>query len=149
MSEQLQLALIWVGVAVVAGIIEVTTLNLLLAMIAGGALVAALFAVVGAPAWLTGIVFAGASGALLLLARPALLGYLRRTAPAIPMHTAALVGQSAVVLTPITAESGTIRLAGDLWTARTEPGAAELEVEQRVRVVRIDGATAIVAGLEP
>ena len=134
----------WVAVAIIAGIAEVATLNLVLAMVAGGALVAAFSVFLGLSGLASGWVFAVASAALLGLARPPLLRYLARTAPSVPMHTAALVGQAAVALTPVTRDAGTVRLAGEVWSAHTEPGAAAIEVDSRVRVLRIDGATAVV-----
>jgi membrane protein implicated in regulation of membrane protease activity len=38
-----------------------------------------------------------------------------------------------------------VKLAGEIWTARVEPGRRPLEVGSAVHVVRIDGATAVVA----
>ena len=136
----------WVAIAIVAGIAEVATLNLVFAMVAGGALVAALSVFLGASGLTSGLVFAVASAALLGVARPPLLRYLARTTPSVPMHLDALVGQTAVVLTPVSRDGGTVRLGGELWSAHTETGVdLPIEVESRVRVLRIDGATAVVA----
>jgi membrane protein implicated in regulation of membrane protease activity len=56
-----------------------------------------------------------------------------------------LIGQTAVVLTPVSVDGGTVRLGGELWSARAEAGVElPIEVESRVRVLRIDGATAVV-----
>jgi len=137
----------WVAIAIVAGIAEVATLNLVFAMVAGGALVAALSVFLGVSGWTSGWIFAVASAALLGVARPPLLRYLARTTPSVPMHMDALIGQTAVVLTPVTGDAGTVRLGGELWSAHTEVGAATIEIDSRVRVLRIDGATAVVEPL--
>ncbi len=138
------LGLIWVAVAIVAGIVEIFTLDLIFLMMAGGALAAALTAVVTDSLTLSMLVFAVSTVALLLGARPPLLAYMQRNVPAEAMHTDALVGRRAEVVTAVDAESGRIRLAGELWSARLENGHPAVAAGHTVHVVRIDGATAIV-----
>jgi membrane protein implicated in regulation of membrane protease activity len=59
--------------------------------------------------------------------------------------TAALVGQRAVVLQRVDAQSGQIKLGGEVWTARPYDEDDVYEPGQRVDVMKIDGATALVA----
>jgi membrane protein implicated in regulation of membrane protease activity len=137
--------LVWLGVALVAGTIEVLTLDLIFLMIAGGAVAASVAAAFGAPLTVDLVVFAVTSGLLLLAARPPLLAYLRRSTPASVTGAAALVGAEGEVLVAVSREGGRVKLAGEVWSARSATGGLPLEVGSRVRVVRIDGATAVVA----
>ncbi len=103
--------------------------------------------VFGAPTVVDIIVFAVMSGLLLVAARPPLLAYLRSRVPQIATGTAALVGAEGEVLVAVSREGGRVKLAGEVWTARSATGGLPLEVGSSVRVVRIDGATAVVAPL--
>jgi membrane protein implicated in regulation of membrane protease activity len=114
-------------------------------MIAGGAVAAAVAAAFGAPTSVDIIVFAVMSGLLLLAARPPLLAYVRRSVPHTPTGTAALVGCDGEVLVAVDRDTGRVKLAGEVWTARSATGGPPLEVGSQVTVVRIDGATAVVA----
>ena len=140
--------LIWVAVALVAGVLEVVSLQFVLAMFAGGALVAALAAAVGMGVELQVIAFAVASAVLLLVGRPALLRWSRRTAGAVT-NVAALVGRRAEVLAEVNTAGGQVRLAGETWSARTDHPGAVLPIGMHAYVLRIDGATAVVAGEPP
>ncbi|WP_308114003.1 NfeD family protein [Kineosporia corallincola] len=135
--------LIWIGLAVVAGIIEITSLDFFFLMLAGGALAASAADALGAGVPLQVVVFAAASGVLLALARPPLKAWAGRGDPVLT-GTAALVGTEARVVEPVTETSGLVRLSGEIWSARVEPGEQSLEIDSPVHVVRIDGATAVV-----
>jgi membrane protein implicated in regulation of membrane protease activity len=60
------------------------------------------------------------------------------------MGTAALVGKEAVVLASVNAHDGRIRLNGAEWSARSYDEVQVIEVGTRVRVMQIEGATAVV-----
>ncbi len=141
--------LVWLGVALVAGTVEVLTLDLIFLMIAGGAVAASVAAAFGAPLTVDLIVFAVTSGLLLLAARPPLLAYLRRNVPSSTTGAAALVGAEGEVLVAVSRDGGRVKLAGEVWSARSATGGLPLEVGSQVRVVRIDGATAVVAPRTP
>lgn len=136
--------LLWLAVALTAGLIEMLSLDFFFLMIAGGALVASGSAAVGVPGPLQVIIFSIASGALLLGARPQLKRWAQRT-PSVAMNVAALVGREARVLETVTDRTGQVKLNGEVWTARPAPGHTQLEVGSAVHVVQIDGATALVA----
>jgi membrane protein implicated in regulation of membrane protease activity len=55
-----------------------------------------------------------------------------------------LIGREAVVLSSVDAHDGRVRLNGGEWTARTADRAQVLPPGTVVRVVQIDGATAVV-----
>jgi membrane protein implicated in regulation of membrane protease activity len=136
--------LLWLAAALTAGLIEIVSLDFFFIMIAGGALFAAVAAALDVPVPLQVIIFAVSSGGLLLGARPPLKRWAQRT-PMETMHTAALVGRDARVLETVTDRTGQVKLHGEVWTARVAPGHTQLEVGSDVRVIRIDGATAVVA----
>jgi membrane protein implicated in regulation of membrane protease activity len=140
--------LVWLGVALVCGIVEVTTLDLVFAMVAGGALAAAVPAALGVPFGAQTLVFALTSAALLLLVRPSLKRYALRSSPQTPTNVRALAGRRAEVLTEVTGDSGTVKLAGETWTARVARPGERLEVGSPVEVVAIDGATALVQAVQ-
>jgi len=135
--------LIWIGLALVAGLIEVATVDFVFLMLAGGALAAAGADLVGLGAPLQVLAFAIASGLLLAVARPPLRVWAEGE-PTVT-GTAALVGVEARVLEPVSQSSGLVKLSGETWTARVAPGGRTLEVGSTVRVVGIEGATAVVA----
>jgi membrane protein implicated in regulation of membrane protease activity len=139
--------LLWLALALGAGTAEVLTLNLVLLMVAGGAVAAAIVAAVGLGLPAEILVFAVTTTLLLVAARPPLLHLARRSLPELTTNTAALVGREAEVLVEVTPDGGRVRLAGEVWTARSVAGGYPLEVGSRVQVVRIDGATAVVAPL--
>jgi len=68
-----------------------------------------------------------------------------RTPPQIRTGTAALVGARAVVLETVDQDSGTVKIGGEVWTARSFDEDEVYETGTRVEVIRIEGATALVA----
>jgi len=139
--------LLWLALALAAGTAEVLSLNLIFLMVAGGGFAAAVVAAFGLGVPVQLLVFAIVTGLLLVAARPPLLAYVRRSLPGVVTNAAALVGQDAVVIVAVTPVSGRVKLAGEVWSARSVAGGYPLEVGSTVQVVRIDGATAVVAPL--
>lgn len=137
------LGLLWVAVAIAAGVVEMFTLDFIFLMVAGGALAAAVVAAVSGSVALSTVAFAAATVLLLLGVRPPLHRYMKRGVPAVTMHTEALVGRTAQALTVID-DAGQIKLAGELWSARMEDGHEPAPAGATVHVARIDGATAVV-----
>ncbi|MGH3517742.1 MAG: NfeD family protein [Haloechinothrix sp.] len=137
-------ALIWLiaGTALLAA--EVLSGDLVLAMLGVGALAAAGSAVFVDSIALSVAVFAVTSIGLLVLARPALkrrflLGAGVRT------NADALVGARAVALSTVDAEQGRVKLAGEVWSARSYIEGQVIEPGAAVTVVEISGATAVVS----
>ncbi|RXR23739.1 NfeD family protein [Oerskovia turbata] len=137
----------WVGAGLLFVLIEIISLDLVLIMFAGGAFAAAGVNAAGGPLWLQIVTFAVVSAALLLSLRPWLLRHLRQRVPLAETGAAAQVGRTAVVVDRVTELSGRIKLQGEIWSARTVDGSPELPIGAEVRVVRIDGATAVVRSL--
>ncbi|MGH8775528.1 MAG: NfeD family protein [Jiangellaceae bacterium] len=133
----------WLGLAFVFGIVETTTLDLMFLMLAGGAVAGALAGVLGAPFLVQALVAIGASVALLGVVRPVAKRHLR-TPVGTRTGVAALVGRRASVVERVDPHGGRVKLAGEIWSARSYDGHAVIEIGATVDVVEIQGATALV-----
>ncbi|MGB3184488.1 MAG: NfeD family protein [Ornithinimicrobium sp.] len=139
----------WTAAALILGLIEIASLDLVFTMLAGSALVAAVAAFLGVPFPVQVIVFVITAVLLLALLRPLLLRRLNLTGPPPTTNADANVGQRAEVLSAVTDRSGTVKLRGEEWTARAAEPDQELTPGQMVNVIRIDGATAVVSAEAP
>ena len=135
---------IWLIVAVVFAAGEIATLGFFLAPFAGGALAASLASAVGVGTIPAGIVFLAVSAVLFGLLRPIARRHVRLPAQ-LRTGTAALVGQTATVLDPVSEDGGSVRLQGEVWTARPFDADETIESGRRVHVMEIRGATALVS----
>jgi membrane protein implicated in regulation of membrane protease activity len=131
-------------VAAVLAAGEAATAGLVLGPIALAAAVAAIVAAAGAGIALQIVAFAVASIAALGILRPIATRHLRTPAH-IRMGTAALVGSRAVVLERVDGAGGRVKIGGEVWSARTFDEDHVIEPGTRVEVLKIDGATALVA----
>jgi membrane protein implicated in regulation of membrane protease activity len=137
--------ILWVIVAGAFTVGEMHTNGFYLAPFAVGGVIAAVLAVVGAGALLSSLAFVGASVAVLLLLRPIAMRH-RQLPPTLRTGTAALVGQNALVVERIANREavGTVKIGGEVWTARSFDDDRVIEAGERVEVVEIRGATALV-----
>ncbi len=135
---------LWLIAAAALAAGEVLTLGFFLGPIALAAMLAALVAGIGAAGEIQFVTFIAASVGSLAFLRPVARRHLR--APAhIRTGAAALVGQRALVLERVDADSGRIKLAGEVWTARPFDDDQTFEPGVRVEVLKIDGAVALVS----
>jgi membrane protein implicated in regulation of membrane protease activity len=137
----------WVWWMIAAGVFaigEIATLGFFLGPIAIAAITAAIVALVGGGLAAQWIVFIAVSLASLLVLRPIARRHLR-TPSQLRSGTAALVGRSAVVLERVDRDGGQVKLAGEVWSARSYDDDEAFEPGARVEVLKIDGATALVA----
>jgi membrane protein implicated in regulation of membrane protease activity len=88
-------------------------------------------------------VFLVASLLTLVIVRPIVRSHLKMP-PQIRTGAAALVGKQAVVLTEVDAHDGRVRLNGAEWSARSYDHTQRFATGETVRVMEIDGATAVV-----
>lgn len=139
----------WVGAALALGLIEIASLDLVFTMLAIAALAAAGAAALGLGFPGQVIVFVLTSALLLALLRPLALRKLKPAGPGERTNTAAHVGRRVEVLETVTDRGGLVKLAGEAWTARTEDPGGRHEPGTYLEVVRIEGATAIVAQPTP
>jgi membrane protein implicated in regulation of membrane protease activity len=139
-------AVIWIVLGVALAIAEAFTATFLIIFFAAGALAAGGAAALGAPLLLQGIVFVLVSGLSVAALRPIVLRHAR---PAIetgemPFGIEAMAGSHATVLEEVDGEHGMVRIDGEVWQARAADPADKILAGERVRVVKVDGATAIV-----
>jgi membrane protein implicated in regulation of membrane protease activity len=137
----------WVWWMIAAGVFaigEIATLGFFLGPIAIAAVTAAIVALVGGGLAAQWIVFIAVSLASLLVLRPIARRHLR-TPSRLRTGTAALVGSQAVVLERVDRDGGQVKLAGEVWSARAYDDDDRFEPGTRVEVLKIDGATALVA----
>lgn len=138
--------LMWLIAAGVLAIAEVISLDLILIMLAGAAVVAAGSAAIGAPLAAQVVVFSASAVGLLFVVRPVARRHLTRTHHDAKIGIEALIGAHAVVLRTVDATGGLVKLRGEEWSARTYDPSQVLEVGRDVSVMEIQGATAIVWG---
>ncbi|MBE2314814.1 NfeD family protein [Solirubrobacter sp. CPCC 204708] len=136
---------IWLILAVALAVGEIATLGFFLAPFAGGAAVAAVLAAFGAGTTIEAAAFLVVSIILLAALRP--LARSHQKTKALKMGTAALVGQTAMVVERIANDEGVgcVKLDGEIWTARAYDDDAVIEPGTKVHVLEIRGATALVA----
>jgi membrane protein implicated in regulation of membrane protease activity len=136
----------WVIAACALGIGEMHTGGLYLLPFAVGAGLAAVVSVLGVGLPLVVLVFVLASALAFGGLRPVARRH-RRLPPAIRTGAAALVGHRAMVLERIANDEGVgcVKIDnGEVWTARSYDEDEVINVGERVEVVEIRGATALV-----
>lgn len=133
----------WAGAGFLLAIAELLSLDLVLLMLAVGAFAGAVGAGLGAPTAINVLVAVIVSTGMLFLVRPSALQRLHH-GPALVDGHAALVGRTAVVTHEIGLEGGRVKLAGEVWTARSYQEGLTVPVGTTVSVFEIDGATAVV-----
>jgi len=134
----------WLGAALLLIAVEVVTLDLVLLMFAGGAVAAGVANALGAPFPVQIVVFAVVSVLLLVSIRPWLLRHLKTRVPLVETNAAAQVGRLAIVVQDVDVHGGRVKLSGEVWSARTTREGVLYPLGTEVRVVRIEGATAVV-----
>ncbi|MEW2386199.1 NfeD family protein [Micromonospora sp. NPDC047707] len=137
-------AVLWIVLGVVLAIAEIFTTTLFLIMFAVGAFAAAGAAALGAPVEIQAIVFAVVSALTVLGVRPALR---RRSAPAggeEPFGVEAIEGSTALVLERVDTDHGLVKIDGELWQARSYDATQVFVPGDRVQVIQVRGATALV-----
>ena len=140
---------LWIAGALVLGLLELTSLDLVFGMLVVGALAAGGVAVLGFPFAVQALVFAGVSVIGLVVVRPYVKRAADRSVPDAPTNVDALTGRSAIALTDVDDRGGQVKLSGETWSARTAERGARVASGTDVVVVRIEGATAVVRPEQP
>jgi membrane protein implicated in regulation of membrane protease activity len=138
--------LVWVVVAALLAIGELLTPGLFfLGPVALAAVAAALVALLGAGSVVSVLVFIAGSIASLAVLRPIARSHIKL--PALSRTgTDALVGRKATVTRRVDGLGGRVRIGGEEWTARSYLDGEVYAEGATVDVVKIEGATALVAG---
>lgn len=136
---------VWLIAAALLGIGEMHTGGFYLAPFALGAALATVVSLVGVGVLLSTVVFLATSVIVFAALRPVAHRH-RRLPPQIRTGAAALVGKRAVVLERIANHEGVgcVKIDGEVWTARSFDEDEVIDAGERVEVVEIRGATALV-----
>ncbi|HYU86724.1 MAG TPA: NfeD family protein [Kribbellaceae bacterium] len=136
---------VWLALAAVLGLAELASLDFTLLMLAAGALVAGgVGLVVPGLLWLQILVGLITAAAMLIVIRPLLVRKMHHHGE-LKTGVAHVVGRSGVVVKEISPDGGgSIRLGGELWTAKPFDGQSTIAPGSRVEVMEVDGATAVV-----
>jgi membrane protein implicated in regulation of membrane protease activity len=136
---------LWIIFAIALGLGELHSNGFFLAPFAVGAVLAAVVSLAGLGLAISVAIFLAGSVLSLGLLRPLALRH-RRVPPVIRTGTAALVGRRAVVVERIANGEGVgcVKIAGEVWTARSYEEDGVIEAGAQVEVVEIRGATALV-----
>jgi membrane protein implicated in regulation of membrane protease activity len=134
----------WLALAIALGAAELASLDLVLLMLAVGAIVGAVGAGIGLPVVLQILLAGGASVAMLALVRPNVVKRLH-TGPELQLGHGKLVGRQALVTEDVTSLSpGRVKLAGEIWSAEPYDESLTIKAGQTVEVLAIKGATVYV-----
>ena len=134
---------VWLILLVILVAGEAITVGLTFIWFAVGAMGGLLTAVLGGEIWLQVVVFLLLSAVTLILVRPAAAKLL--TPGISPTNADRVLSQIALVSEEIDniAETGQVKLFGQVWTARSENGDV-IPVQSRVRILRIEGVKVFV-----
>ena len=135
---------IWLALAMLLGVLELFSLDLVLLMLAAGALAGmgvSLIPGVGLPVEILAAV--ATSLAMLAFVRPTFIKRLHG-GPDLKQGFDALIGEEGFTVAEITAQGGQVKVGGEIWTARPYDDTAVIPVGAKIRVFEIRGATAYV-----
>ncbi|MEV6813373.1 NfeD family protein [Micromonospora sp. NPDC051296] len=139
-------AVLWIVLGVVLAVAEIFTATLFLIMFAVGAFAAAGAAALGAPVGVQAVVFAAVSALTVLAARPVIQGHRLSAMESgdTPFGIEAIEGSTALVLEQVDTDQGMVKIDGELWTARAYDATQVLAPGERVQVIQVKGAVALV-----
>jgi membrane protein implicated in regulation of membrane protease activity len=134
----------WLGLAILLGVAEMFSLDLILLMLAVGAIAGMVTAAFDAALLVQVLVAAAASVGMLALVRPNLVRQFD-AGPDLRLGHGKLVGQQGRVTEQISAiDHGRIKIDGEIWTAAPYDEHLVIEPGETVEVLQIRGATAYV-----
>jgi membrane protein implicated in regulation of membrane protease activity len=134
----------WLALSIALGVAEMFSLDLILAMLAAGAVIGMVAALIGLPVFLQILLALGASVAALALVRPAFVKRLH-AGPDLMLGHGKLVGTRCMVTEEISGlDAGRIKAGGETWTALPYDENLRIQAGETVEILQIKGATAYV-----
>lgn len=139
-----EMIIFWLVLLIVMIVIEVPTLGLTTIWFAGGALIAVLASLLGAPVWLQIILFFAVSLLLLFFTRPVAVKYFNRDR--VKTNVESMVGRQAIVISEIDNIQGIgqVTVSGQEWSARSCDDKMRIPAGAVVDVVAINGVKLVV-----
>ena len=134
---------VWLVATIVFSVAEAITVQMISIWFAGGALIALISSMLGAPLWLQVTLFFAGTGVLLIGTRPIakkLIGAKR-----IATNADMVIGSTGIVEQTINNlhETGRVFVNGLSWAARSEDG-SEIPADETVTIKRIEGVKVFV-----
>lgn len=144
-GEHMNQAVIWLLIFLVLTVIEIATMGLTTIWFAGGALVAGIAAMFGAPVFVQIILFFAVSVILLIFTRPVAVRYFN--GKRLKTNVESLIGKTCVVTGAIdnVAATGQATVDGVEWTARSADDALKIPEGTVAEVVEVRGVKLIVS----
>ena len=134
----------WLALSAVLGVGEMFSLDMVLGMLAVGAVVGLIAAVVGLAVPLQIILAGGGAVAMLALVRPSVVKRLH-SGPELRLGHHKLIGTQGTVTQPMSGLTvGRVMLDGEAWTAAPYDDTLKIDAGETVEVLQIRGATAYV-----
>lgn len=140
-------AVLWIVLGVLLAIAEAFTVSFLIIFFAVGALAAGGAAALGAPFLVQVVVFTVVSGLSVGAVRPMITRRLRQEeleSGDSQFGLQGVEGTKGTVLEEVGADHGLIKIDGELWQARAFDHTDKYMPGERIRVIKLEGATAIV-----
>lgn len=140
----MNLTTIWLIIFVACIVIEIISMGLTTIWFAGGALIAAVAAVLGFPLWVQIVLFVLISLVLLYFTRPIAVKYFNKDR--VKTNAESLVGKQAIVISEIDNLQGIgqVTVEGKEWTARTITDGVTLPTGSVVVIRAISGVKLMV-----
>lgn len=138
----------WVLAAIALAGAEIVAGQLVLLMLAAGALMGAVASLAGLPLIWQVLVAVLISALMLVLVRPVALRHMKSADPDLRTGVDAVKGAKGIVLETVDAHDGRVKVNGEIWSARSYDPYLTIAVGGTISVVTIEGATAIVLPAE-
>lgn len=137
-------AIIWLIIAIVLAIVELSTMGLVTIWFAIGAVVSMIFALLGGNIWVQLISFIVVSTVILVAVRPLAEKYVNRSIK--KTNIDAVVGRKLIAKTDIDNlhGMGKVDFEGSTWIAQSSNDEITIRAGEEVRVVKVVGAKLIV-----
>ena len=137
-------AIIWLIIAIVLAIVELSTMGLVTIWFAIGAVVSMIFALLGGNIWVQLISFIVVSTVILVAVRPLAEKYVNRSIK--KTNIDAVVGRKLIAKTDIDNlhGMGKVDFEGSTWIAQSSNDEITISAGEEVRVVKVVGAKLIV-----
>ncbi len=144
----MSLTTIWLIIFVACIGIEIATMGLATIWFAGGSLVAAITAALGAPIWLQAVLFFAVSLVLLYFTRPIAVKYFNKDR--IKTNAESLVGKQAIVISEIDNLQGIgqVTVSGQEWSARNAINDDKIKTGSVVIIRAISGVKLMVEQIQ-
>lgn len=136
--------MVWLGIMIVAILIEIATMGLTTIWFAGGALIAVIAAAIHLPLAVQIVLFIIVSMVLLVFTRPVAVKYFNKDR--VRTNVEGLVGRQAIVISEIDNLQGIgqVTVSGQEWSAKSMDENTTIPVGAVVTVVAISGVKLVV-----